>query len=170
MDPFLPYFAGFFDGEGSIGIYPNGSGQGRTLRVQLTQNATPLSTALLHECRTRWGGAISRLNRNGKRAAWIWQASAESGAGVLEELHPWLRLKQPEAEIALAYWSERARVKRDPGGRWIGFTTEEFDLGLRAEAALKAAKRRIEMDPDQLMADVAKRVDVRNTYRQMVNL
>jgi hypothetical protein len=24
----LPYLAGFFDGEGSIGIYPNGNGRG----------------------------------------------------------------------------------------------------------------------------------------------
>jgi DNA transposition AAA+ family ATPase len=32
----LPYIAGFFDGEGSIGIYLNGKKQGRTLRVQHT--------------------------------------------------------------------------------------------------------------------------------------
>jgi hypothetical protein len=39
VDLSLPYLAGFFDGEGPIGIYTNGLGTGRTLRVQLTQMA-----------------------------------------------------------------------------------------------------------------------------------
>ena len=147
MDPFVVYIAGFFDGEGSIGIYSNGSGHGRTLRVQLTQNASSLSTALLHECRTRWGGSISPMNRTSKRPAWNWQASAASGAAVLEDLHPWLRLKRPEAEIALAYWSARAETRRNSAGRWVKFTPDELALGLEAEAALKAAKRRAELSP-----------------------
>jgi hypothetical protein len=154
LDPFLLYFAGFFDGEGSIGIYSNGPGKGRTLRVQLTQNATLLSTALLHDCRSRWGGSISPMNRTSKRPAWIWQASAASGAAVLEDVCPHLRLKRPEAELALAYWAARARTTRDSAGRWVRFTPEELAIGVEAEAALKAAKRQVEASPEVLMAEV----------------
>jgi hypothetical protein len=53
----LPCIAGFFGGEGSIGIYMNGQGRGRTLRVQITQNVTPQSTMMLTAIRERWGGS-----------------------------------------------------------------------------------------------------------------
>jgi hypothetical protein len=72
VDAFLPYIAGFFDGEGSIGIYRGGHTNGRALRVQLTQNVTPDSTELLRECRIRWGGSLSLMNRSARRPAWNW--------------------------------------------------------------------------------------------------
>jgi hypothetical protein len=170
MDPFLPYFAGFFDGEGSIGIYRNGSGKGRTLRVQLTQNATPQSALLLHECRARWGGSICLMNRHAKRPAWNWQASAGRGAAVLQDLQPHLRLKRSEADIALSYWSARAQVQRDVDGRFVAFTEAENEVGRVAESALKAAKRATSAAPERLMADAADLVEVRHTLRQIVNV
>ncbi|MGY1829571.1 hypothetical protein ACI8AA_03970 [Geodermatophilus sp. SYSU D01180] len=143
MDAFLPYFAGFFDGEGSIGIYGNGNKvrPGRTLRVQVTQRATPRSTDLLKKCQTRWGGSLSLMNRQHANQAWNWQASAGSGVRVLQDIRPWLYIKAAEADIALAYWEQRSAVTRGANGRWLALDEADRLLGEHAEAALKAAKR-----------------------------
>ncbi len=120
MDAFLPYFAGFFDGEGSIGIYKNGSRhRGRTLKVQITQNMAPCSTALLRECQVRWGGCMSPMNRKASRQAWNRRASAGRGFRVLRDIRPRLRLKAGEADIALAFWEGRGFAQRGMDGRYL---------------------------------------------------
>ena len=48
------YVAGFFDGEGNVGIYAGG-GTGRTLRAQITQGDSQDAHALLVEMRTVGG-------------------------------------------------------------------------------------------------------------------
>jgi hypothetical protein len=141
MDGFLPYIAGFFDGEGSIGIYRGGSTQGRTLRVQLTQNATVPSTMLLLECQRRWGGSLCPMNPSGKRVAWNWQASASSGIRALTDMRPHLRLKAQEADMALDWWATRPKPRRSPSGRILPFTAAEREADSTAEMALKSAKR-----------------------------
>jgi hypothetical protein len=104
VDTFLPYFAGFFDGEGSIGVYTNGNKhRGRTLRVSITQNVGPEATELLKESRRRWGGALTLMNRTYARPAWIWQVSASNGVRALRDMRPYLRLKAAQADIALGY-------------------------------------------------------------------
>ncbi|WP_448638686.1 hypothetical protein [Geodermatophilus sp. URMC 63] len=143
MDAFLPYFAGFFDGEGSIGIYGNGNKlrPGRTLRVQVTQRATPRSTDLLERRQARWGGSLTVMNRRYANQAWNWQASASSGIRVLQGIRPWLYIKAAEADIALTYWQERSVVRRGMDGRWLAFDAADRLLAERAEMALKAATR-----------------------------
>jgi hypothetical protein len=141
VDPFLPYLAGFFDGEGSIGIYRNGNPHGgRTLRVQLTQNVSAASTLLLKECQTRWGGSLCEMNRNHKRTAWNWQASATSGVKALSDIRPWPRLKAAEADIALEWWGQRPLPRRGSAGRYLPFSAAEHDFDVAAEGRLKAAK------------------------------
>jgi hypothetical protein len=76
VDLSLPYVAGFFDGEGSIGVYLNGQQRARTLRVQITQNVSPPATQLLTALRDRWGGSLCEMNRANKQKAWNWQVSA----------------------------------------------------------------------------------------------
>jgi hypothetical protein len=53
------YVAGFFDGEGNVGIYAGG-GTGRTLRAQITQADSQDAYALLFEMRARWGDRYAR--------------------------------------------------------------------------------------------------------------
>jgi hypothetical protein len=115
----LPYLAGFFDGEGSIGIYTNGLGRGRTLRVQITQTVTPISTELLTAMRDRWGGALCPFNRALRRNAWNWQASATKGYCFLRDVRPWLLLKAEQADVVLAWWPNRTGPRRGPDGRML---------------------------------------------------
>jgi hypothetical protein len=143
MDPFLPYFAGFFDGEGSIGIYRNSRHHqpGRTLRVQVTQNVSREATELLEEAQRRWGGALTIMNRTHARPAWMWQVSASKGVRALREIRPWLRVKAEQADIALAYWDERTFMRRAANGQFLPLSETVRQQGATAEAALKALKR-----------------------------
>jgi hypothetical protein len=115
----LPYLAGFFDGEGSIGIYTNGQRSGRTLRVQITQTVTPHSTELLTAMRDRWGGSLCPFNRALRRNAWNWQASATNGYVFLRDVRPWLFLKADQADVALAWWPNRTGPRRGADGRLL---------------------------------------------------
>ena len=61
----LSYIAGFFDGEGSIGVYHhvnNGVQTGFHLRVQLRQNKTKPSSQLLRELVARFGGCVAEFS------------------------------------------------------------------------------------------------------------
>lgn len=153
MDPFLLYFAGFFDGEGSVGVYRNGKG-GRTLRVQLTQNITAKSTLLLRECQARWGGSLSEMNRSYRRTAWNWQASSLSGVRALRDIRPWLRLKADEADIALEWWAQRPIPRRGVDGRYLPLTENERNSDASAEVRLKAAKAGLRTE-DAMVLNVA---------------
>lgn len=138
---FFAYFAGFFDGEGSIGIYRNGSTTGRTLRVQVTQVVSDDSTALLNACRERWGGSLCEFNKEFRSPAWNWQVSASSAALALTDLRPWLRLKAAQADIALNWWKARPPRRRDAQGRHLPMSLEHRKIAEEAEQMLKAVKR-----------------------------
>lgn len=149
MDLCLPYVAGFFDGEGSVGIYRNGQSHGRTLRVQIAQTVTPASTDLLTQCRERWGGSLGPFNRTLRRPAWNFQTTASKGVAMLRDLRPWLRLKADQADFALAWWDQRAGPVRGSDGRMLATTPEMALLERQAEAQLKAMKHACD---DQVMA------------------
>lgn len=136
----LPYIAGFFDGEGSIGIYLNGAKYGRTLRVQLTQTVTPQSTDLMTALRDRWGGSLCPFNKALRRSAWNWQVSAASGYAFLLEVRPYLLLKADEADVALRWWANRALRRRGPDGRWMPMLPETRAADEAADLALRALK------------------------------
>ena len=136
----LPYIAGFFDGEGSIGIYLNGKKHGRTLRVQLTQTVTPQSTELMTALRDRWGGSLCPYNKALRRPAWNWQVSAASGYAFLLEVRPYLLLKADQADVALTWWANRALPRRGPDGRRMPMPPETRTADEVAERALKELK------------------------------
>jgi hypothetical protein len=103
----LEYIAGFFDGEGSIGVYANSNGT-FFLRTQLTQNVSPESEKLLSELRDRWGGNLSRhTTTHGE--AFNWQLNSKKAGEFLRDALPHLVLKAAQAEVALL-WLERRPV------------------------------------------------------------
>jgi hypothetical protein len=107
---------------------------GRTLRVQLTQNVSAASTLSLKECQTRWAGSLCEMNRDRKRSAWNWQASATSGVKALSDIRPWLRLKADEADIALTWWGQRPLPRRGSSGRHLPFSADDHYFDAAAEA------------------------------------
>lgn len=130
MDLSLPYLAGFFDGEGSVGIYTNGRKDGRTLRSQVTQNVSPAVTSLLEACRERWGGSLTVMNRDMKRQAYNWQTSGPKAAIFLREIRPWVILKAEQIDLAVSWQEGRVVLPRG-----VSRAPEEI-----AEADLVAAR------------------------------
>jgi len=140
MELSLPYLAGFFDGEGCIGIYTNGKGNGRTLRVQLTQTVTPQSTALLIAMRSRWGGSLCQFNKELRRPAWNWQASAAKGYLFLCDIRPWLLLKADQADVVLDWWPNRTGPQRGKDGRLLPMLPEARAADELAQERLRELK------------------------------
>ena len=98
------YAAGFFDGEGSIGIYPTTfDGRDRYyLRTQITQSVNALSTELLTALRALHGGNLSLITGARANKVYNWQLNSYKAAKFLTWLEPHLRLKRDQAQLAIA--------------------------------------------------------------------
>ncbi len=96
----LTYLAGFFDGEGSLGIYRKTKGY--HLKVQLAQNIYPESTMLFEEITAQYGGTLGVIG--GKK--YNWQISAVKAKNFLEVIVPHLKLKRESRH----YWPLSGKV------------------------------------------------------------
>lgn len=123
----LGYIAGFFDGEGSIGIYKSGSGS-FYLRTQLTQNVSTLSTALLEDICARWGGNLS-VQKTSHGEKYNWQLNGKRAAKFLSDIVQELYLKKDQAEIAILWQESRPKKSRDDTGKILSKKRSE-DAGI----------------------------------------
>lgn len=94
-----PYFAGFFDADGSVSIRP---APGYTLRVKVTQ----VAPEVLLLFKARFGGTVAGPYENaglasGSRPIWRWEASATAAEAFLRAVGPYLIVKRERAEIGL---------------------------------------------------------------------
>jgi hypothetical protein len=105
------YIAGFFDGEGSVGVYRNGRGTYH-LRTQLTQNVSPLVTELLMGLREEFGGNLSK-QRTTHGVKYNWQLNSGKAVTFLATIEPMLLLKKEQANVAIAWWQTVARRQAD---------------------------------------------------------
>lgn len=125
------FVAGFFDGEGSIGIYPNSCPESRSyyLRTQLTQNVGFYSRDLLEELLLRFGGSLNVMKGARNSAAFNWQLNGDRAVAFLTRIEPHLRLKRDQARIAMAWQGQRPPVLRNARGHIIrtGRTVLAFD-------------------------------------------
>ncbi len=95
------YIAGFFDGEGSVGIYPRSWDRTKTFRyyvlvVSLGQTGK-LGKELLESLQEKYGGSVYENKQNGKKKVmWKWNVSANKGAKFLEDILPYSYIKKEE--------------------------------------------------------------------------
>lgn len=88
------YLAGFFDGEGSVGIY----GGSLQVRVGGTDRAS------IERFNVAFGGMVYEDDNKsplGKCRIWSWQAYSSTAKNALSVLLPFLALKKPQAFEAL---------------------------------------------------------------------
>lgn len=136
----LEYIAGFFDGEGSIGIYKNGRGLYH-LRTQLTQNANSDTTPIIEALRAQYGGNVCRLEKKSNRPKTIynWQLNGHGALRFLRELEPHLIVKKRQATIAIEWQSKKLPTpERDALGRIKSLPATEEDI--ETAALLKKLK------------------------------
>ncbi len=97
----IAYIAGFFDGEGHIGLNANGTWP--ALRIGANQ-VVKAPLALIH---ARYGGYLVHRDRvkynPNAQPIWEWSIRAQRAQAVLRELIPYLIVKRERAEHALAY-------------------------------------------------------------------
>lgn len=106
VDP--AYIAGFFDGEGSIGLYASKKSRRYNLRVLVNQVISPGSELLFSDLQRQFGGSLFKLKTYSfrHRPAMAWSAYGNGAADFLEALRPHLRLKLPIAEAAIRWQRE----------------------------------------------------------------
>lgn len=137
----LAYCAGLFDGEGCISIVHRGErggrGRGYVLLVQLV-NTNPWACQYF---KFAFGGYVTfrKGARKNWRDYWAWVAASNQALIFLEVVLPYLKLKRPEAEIAITF--QKARAKRGP--RRQALTEAEAILTQRQREQLKNYKNTI---------------------------
>ena len=116
MELSIEYIAGFFDGEGSVGIYRNKlakktgyGGENWRLSVNVG-NVDPIVVRYLKE---RYGGSLFLYERSKKmknrQDAWYWMATGNGAAAFLREILPYSLVKKQQIELALEYQAQKLK-------------------------------------------------------------
>ncbi len=135
------YYAGIFDGEGTIGMYAIGKktlNQRRTycLRVQVVST----DEWIIQSLKFAFGGNIfieARKNNPRWATAYRWFLQKRRTIGFLETILPYLRLKRPQAELALKY----LRHKTAGGYKPQGYIDLEEDFKSQFSTLNKTGKK-----------------------------
>ena len=138
------YIAGFFDGEGCIGIYKRKdrrSGKGSCARIQVTQNKSRKSTEILNYMLSKYGGNLSEQITLSGKIKYNWQLNPGGARKFLKDLFPYLILKKEQALIAIYWIDNRPKIRRDERGRVMPFTKEENILTDKIISLLKYLKK-----------------------------
>lgn len=98
----LEYVAGYFDGEGYIGVHKatnkNGSISYGTV-VTVTNSYLPMIT----ELQQQFGGRVwTRVATEKHRTTFVWEITGKYARAFLATLLPHLNEKKPQAELALS--------------------------------------------------------------------
>ena len=99
------YLAGFFDGEGNIGIYE----QSHHLSHMLTVSIANTERWIAEWYKLALGGSVIKRVRPKKehKDVYVWRVYGDNAKVVLQALLPYLKLRKAHAEIALQFLEER---------------------------------------------------------------
>lgn len=137
----LQYIAGFFDGEGSIGIYYRQRNKDRFhLRTQLTNNENKDARRLMTYLANKFGGNLSEQNTLSGRIKYNWQLNSDKAAYFLRKIEPYLILKKAQAIIAINWQEQRPPLVRDKRGRIQVKRKRTIDFDIKVSHLIKALK------------------------------
>lgn len=162
---FVLYVAGFFDGEGSVGVYPNARGS-YFLRTQVTQNVSPAVTALFAACVSRWGGNFSTQVGARPEGKYNWQLGSHRCVRFLEEILPFSRLKRDQIEIAVAWQTSRAVPQKGIATGRMQTRNPAVDQFNQKVARLLSSLK--QQDIDTVMSHQSDLVEVLHTLKQVL--
>lgn len=97
----LHWLGGFFDGEGSIGIYPRNLNKKKTVRyyvlvVSLAQSGVT-GEYVLKNLQQKYGGSVYSQIKPKHKVMWKWNISAKKAALFLRDIEPVLIIKRSQA-------------------------------------------------------------------------
>ncbi len=104
------YYAGLFDGEGSVNITISGG-----LAVTLTMTHYETINELL-----RYGGSVNQIKRYANRkAAWRWYAGGKQAYDFLTAIYDWSITKKAEIATAVEFYKLKTPRVKDSTGKFI---------------------------------------------------
>lgn len=138
----LQYIAGFFDGEGSIGIYyRQKTKEGFHLRTQLTQNKDKSIQKLMNYLMDKFGGNLSEQVTLSGRIKYNWQLNSNKAASFLKKIGSYLILKKNQATIAINWQEQRPERIRDNRGRIQVKRKRTVDFDVKVSRLVKTLKQ-----------------------------
>lgn len=90
----IAWAAGFFDGEGNVGITADG---------HVRAGAAQVVAAPLHDLQRAFGGTVrGKITPNPlHRDQWFWSVGGVAAQSFLTAIRPYLRVKGPQADLAI---------------------------------------------------------------------
>lgn len=132
----LAYTAGIIDGEGCIHISRQWDKRYKgCYKYSLSVSVASTDEWLCKWLHFAWGGSVHYATKNNPkwRPSWVWQLSSKQACKFLKTILPYLRIKRPQAEIAIEFQS-----RQQVGGRR---TPEESVLKEANRILLQKMKR-----------------------------
>jgi hypothetical protein len=124
----LAYAAGIVDGEGTIGIRLQNNGAGKfyhTFKVRVANTDKDIIEWLTEQFGGSWGTKAAGTNgtRNTKES-YHWTLTSGRAGSFLAAIRPYMRIKAPQADLALALVATK---QRSNGSTGISVTPELYD-------------------------------------------
>lgn len=98
------YYAGLFDGEGSVAI----SLSARKFPILSVKLINAFQPALMHPL-NKFGGRIENNKASSKNALWVdtfsWKAQGNTAYEFLQWIYPFTIVKRDQVDIAIEFWS-----------------------------------------------------------------
>jgi len=112
----IAYIAGFFDGEGSVSILRRGD----TGRYDMHISVGQTTDEVIYWIEKKLGGRVSFSSREKQkrkdgsscRPMWTWYACGSHAVDILQMLHPYLRVKQDQAGLAITFQDKMKHRRR----------------------------------------------------------
>lgn len=102
------YMAGIFDGEGTVFIRTRSKDGIPDSIVMTVTNSDP---RIMKWIKINFGGLVNRSIHNKRLGTrlpcWVWTCNSRLAVSILKEIFPFLIVKKDQAEVAIAYWSDR---------------------------------------------------------------
>lgn len=99
------YMAGFFDGEGYVGILKR-TRKGKYLEYFIQISIGQKDGKVMDWVKENFGGNLYVIKRDG---SYYWTASNKVAYNVLKRIEPYLRYKKPQAEMAIRFFEDKPK-------------------------------------------------------------
>ena len=113
----IAYIAGIIDGEGCISLCVNKYRKPRPFSYFIRVNVTNTNEWLCQWLKFALGGGVyHHPDPNPKhKSRWQWVLSSNEALAALKLIYPYLRLKKPQAELAIKFQESRQgkRMKKE---------------------------------------------------------
>lgn len=125
----LYYFAGFFDGEGSICILKRQTRRTSwnpeyRLQIAIGQN----DGATLDWIMNLFNGHLHKVKRDN---SYYWLTSNKHAYQVLKQVVPYLKYKKPQAELAIKFYEDSYLVRKNPTPPEVLEKREQFLIEMK---------------------------------------